>query len=220
MGGDGHKSTTGTFYDPPVPSFHVKRIPREEETKLSKKEEKKAKKEVKKEEKKAKKEAKKEAMKGGNKLKKKRPHEKTHKLVRYSRRFFLREKILNFLLGRQLGPAVADGLKAITCLPVGTDSLDLAVVAVPGGVTSPLHAGAVFPLAVVVGRHELESEERNGSLHFGNSRSCVALTAPDFSDSEEQPRKRRKSRHMSMEDLGEAIRHRDYAEERRRVSVE
>lgn len=173
------------------------------------------------------------------KLKKKKPHEKRHKLVRYSRRFILRRKVLNFLLGRQLGGAVADGLKAITCLPVGTDGLDLAVVAVPGGVRSEhnklqqLHAGGVFPMAVVVGRNELEREEKESGLRVVSSRSCVALTAParDSNDDENERdgrrrsfgarRRRSKDRRVSLEELGTAIRDVDYRSgEKRHARVE
>lgn len=155
-----------------------------------------------------------------NKLKKKKPHEKRHKLLRYSRRFILRRKVLNILLGRQLGGAVADGLKAITCLPVGSDGLDLAVVAVPGGVRSEhhklqqLHAGGVFPMAVVVGINELERDKKESGLRVVSTRSCVALTAPATASDDDENRDRRsfggrhkrsKDRRVSLEDLGTAI---------------
>lgn len=119
---------------------------------------------------------------------------------------------------------MADGLKAITCLPVGTDGLDLAVVAVPGGVRSEhhklqhLHAGGVFPMAVIVGRNELKREEKKRRLRVVSTRSCVALTAPapnsDVGVNERDGsrrsfggrRRRSKDRQVSLEDLGTAIR--------------
>lgn len=123
---------------------------------------------------------------------------------------------------------MADGLKTITCLPVGTDGLDLAVVAVPGGVRSEhhklqqLHAGGVFPMAVVAGRNELEREEKERRLRVVSTRSCVALTAtaPDSDDDENERDRRRRSfggrrrrskdRRVSLEDLGTLIRDVDY----------
>ena len=229
--GDGHRSTSCNIYlDQPIPSSHPDTPHTERHNpfkRLAKKDsDNDTKNDTKKENQKPKK---------PKKLKKTRPHEKRHKLVRYSRRFLLRRKVLNFLLGRQLGGAVADGLKAITCLPVGTDGLDLAVVAVPGGVRSEhhklqqLHAGGVFPMAVVVGRNELEREEKESGLTVVSTRSCVALTAPALDSDDDKNerdgrrksfggRRRSKDRRVSLEGLGTAIRDVDYKSREKRHS--
>lgn len=215
--GDGHRSTSCNVYlDQPIPSSHPDTPHNERHNpfkRLAKKDS----------DNDTKNDTKKENH-NPNKLKKKKPHEKRHKLVRYSRLFILRRKVLSLLLGRQLGDAVADGLKAITCLPVGTDGLDLAVVAVPSGVRNEhhklqqLHAGGVFPMAVIVGRNELKREEKKRRLRVVSTRSCVALTAPapnsDVGVNERDGsrrsfggrRRRSKDRQVSLEDLGTAIR--------------